>query len=485
MSREGVCGAMSGSEGRSTESSVPWWQTVHAALEGIARQRAGLDAEEARWIREAEAVQIWRPVGMVSMIDYLERICGYEPRTAQHRLRVAKALGDLPQLNEALAQGELSFSAVRELVRVATPATEGAWRAAAQDKNLRQLETLVAGHKPGDHPDDPVGDCARLHSLSFHEVSASSYALFRQARQMLDAENGARLSDSDVIAALANSVLDGSCSKSAPSAPGAPDEPAASDETSHGAEESVEAPAIDGVRGRAKTQVGLIVCKVCERAWQDGGGQRIPITPAERDRHLCDAQHIGDLDAATPARAVQDIPPATVRLIWARDQGCCQTPGCRSSIGLEIHHIIARAHGGSHEPPNLTLRCSSCHIAHHEGRLHIEGTAPDALTTHRVFAPAPPRTAPRNSTSAFSVPPPPVLEPASLPSSGAVPPLSAKYAAAARRTEALTALRSMGWSPSIAKSVVEAASAQISPDEPLEALLYAALRLCPKPSRTT
>src|SRR5262244_3200631 len=96
------------------------WRTIDRALRSIAKRRAALDAEEARWLREAEAMQIWRPLGMVSAIDYMERVLGYAPRTAQERLRVARALGDLPQLTAALAADQLSFSAVRELTRVAT-----------------------------------------------------------------------------------------------------------------------------------------------------------------------------------------------------------------------------------------------------------------------------------------------------------------------------------------------------------------------------
>src|ERR1041384_4613818 len=110
------------------------WKAVDRALRSIRRRRAALDAEEARLLRDAEGLQIWRPLGMVSMLDYLERVLGYAPRTAQDRLRVARALGDLPRLTAALTAGELAFSAVRELTRVATPATEAAWVAAAQDK---------------------------------------------------------------------------------------------------------------------------------------------------------------------------------------------------------------------------------------------------------------------------------------------------------------------------------------------------------------
>ena len=156
----------------------PRWRTVDRALRAIKQRRAALDADEARWLREAEALQIWRPLGMVSALDYLERELGYAPRSAQDRLRVARALGDLPELTAALAGGELPFSAVRELTRVATPATEAAWVTAATGKNLRQIEELVADHRPGDHPDDPPDPEARTHVVRF-ELSAPTFALLR------------------------------------------------------------------------------------------------------------------------------------------------------------------------------------------------------------------------------------------------------------------------------------------------------------------
>src|SRR4051812_17437184 len=105
------------------------WRVVDRALRTIRRRRSALDAEEARWLREAEALQIWKPLGMVSALDYMERVLGYAPRTAQDRLRVARALGALPQLTAALPSGELAFSAIRELPRIAKAATEAAWAA--------------------------------------------------------------------------------------------------------------------------------------------------------------------------------------------------------------------------------------------------------------------------------------------------------------------------------------------------------------------
>ena len=102
------------------------WRTVDRELRSIAKQRGALDAREARWLREAERLQIWKHLGMVSALDYLERILGYTPHAARERLRVASALAELPAIGEAFEHGELSFSAVRELTRVATTNTDAA-----------------------------------------------------------------------------------------------------------------------------------------------------------------------------------------------------------------------------------------------------------------------------------------------------------------------------------------------------------------------
>ena len=42
------------------------WRTVDRALQDIRHGRAALDAEEMYWLREADNLQIWRPLGLVS-----------------------------------------------------------------------------------------------------------------------------------------------------------------------------------------------------------------------------------------------------------------------------------------------------------------------------------------------------------------------------------------------------------------------------------
>ena len=327
----------------------PDWQAVDRALRGIARRRATLDADEARWLREADRLEIWRPLGMVSALDYLERALGYAPRTAQDRLRVARALGALPVMSRALAGGELAFSALRELTRIATPATEAAWLHAAAGKTLRQVEEMVAGRRPGDLPGDPPDPQARTHVVRF-ELTAETFARLRQARVALDREHGRYLGDDPFVAALCGAVLDG--------------------------------PPAGEPSGRARFQVAMTVCAHCRNGWQEGGGAQIPVGAATVERAMCDAQHIGSIDGDAPERAYQDVPPSVARLVWRRDGGRCRVPGCRSARGLELHHLVHRADGGSHDASNLVLACSACHQAHHAGTLTITGTA-DRLEVRR------------------------------------------------------------------------------------------------------
>jgi hypothetical protein len=144
---------MSGEIG--TGIDIGEWEMIDRTLRGLAEQRAKIDAEEAKWLREAERVHIWRQFGCASLLEYMERRLGYGPRAAQERLRVAFALDKLPVLAETLAAAELPFTAVRELTRVVTPETEATWIEATQDKNVHEIQALVSGHKQGDLPTDP------------------------------------------------------------------------------------------------------------------------------------------------------------------------------------------------------------------------------------------------------------------------------------------------------------------------------------------
>jgi hypothetical protein len=143
----------------------------------LARKRAGLDFEEGRWLLRAFRGKAHARLGYGSFAEYVERLFGYSPRQTQEELRVAEALEDLPKTALELEAGKISFSAVRELTRVATPETEGEWLEAARTKTVREVEELVSGQRPGNLPGDVPDPGARRHFLRF-EVSAEVSATF-------------------------------------------------------------------------------------------------------------------------------------------------------------------------------------------------------------------------------------------------------------------------------------------------------------------
>ncbi len=64
---------------------------------------------------------------------------------ARERVRVARAVGTLPRLAEALARGELSYAKVRALTRVATPETEARLLAVGRAGTAAHVERMVRG----------------------------------------------------------------------------------------------------------------------------------------------------------------------------------------------------------------------------------------------------------------------------------------------------------------------------------------------------
>ena len=323
-------GSMGGNEVTWTgEGQRQSWQDIDRALRDVARRRGALDAEEAQLLCIAVQREIWRAVGKASLLEYLEDVLGYSPRAAKERVRVALALEELPELADALATGELAFSAIRELTRVATPETQHAWREAARGQSLRQIEQAVSGRTRGDLPTDPPDPDLEDQLLSF-KVRPAVVALFRQMQQKLAAELGDVIyEDNGLFEAMCRRVI-----------------------------ESGEA---NESSGRARYQIMTFVCEACARGWREGAGVKAALDDADLARAECDAQRVGSNRA--PERAVQDVSPMVQRFVQNRDGNKCCVPACRASQHLEIHHVVPRAEGGTHKPDNLTLLCDG-HLAH-------------------------------------------------------------------------------------------------------------------------
>lgn len=393
------------------EQRVERHEQIDRELRAIARRRAGLEAEEARWLREAERLRIWRKLGYSTALEYLEDVFGYSPRTAKDRLRVARELGALPGLETQLRDGMLPYSAARELTRVMTPGTEAAWLARARGRNLRDIEDLVSGHARGDSPDAPKNPDLMTRRVTF-ELTPRVDALLQQARAMFEVECGEYIEDADFIEALCRTALaygtDGlfveiraaADTATAADARVSADTDGTAVDTATAADTRASAdtdgtaaartPAVATKAPRPAYRNIIRTCDRCSRVELEGRGRLVGLTASERELAACDAETVREADIVAAANAGTRRPaptltiPTKVRdLVWTRDGGRCRVPGCRATRHVAFHHLEHRAHGGEHTPANLILICDGHHKAAHDGLLTIGGTAADQLVFTR------------------------------------------------------------------------------------------------------
>ncbi|WP_299953465.1 HNH endonuclease signature motif containing protein [uncultured Modestobacter sp.] len=123
------------------------------------RIRAGavqLAAATAAWLRlvaEFDEREGWRGIGITSCAHWLAWKCALTPGTARQHVRVARALRELPLISAAFSAGELSYSKVRALTRVAEPGTEAELVEFARHATASQVERTVRAWRRADDVD--------------------------------------------------------------------------------------------------------------------------------------------------------------------------------------------------------------------------------------------------------------------------------------------------------------------------------------------
>lgn len=326
------------------------WEQIDARGLELARKQGELDVEIGEWMLEAREAEVHRHFGFGSFGEYLDRRMGYSFHAAAERLRVAEALVQLGETREALRSGRLTWSAAREITRVAVPETEREWLGVAEGRRASDVEKLVGGRRPGQLPSEPADPRLRRHALH-HDVGGETLGLWREAVRRLQQEIDPSLTEEEALREMARRVLGGPTDE-----------------------------------GRSPYQVSVSRCEDCGRAWQEARGERVELTPEHVERIGCDAQHVGPVDAAShvgrPMRASQDIAPATRRRVMHRDHGRCRVPGCRNATFLEVHHIQLRSEEGVSDMENLLVLCGAHHQRQHDGSLWIQGTASNAEFRH-------------------------------------------------------------------------------------------------------
>src|SRR5437762_3437564 len=174
----------------------------------IAELSAHLDAATARLlelIRAFDARGGWN-TGFRSCAAWLSWRVGLDLGAARERVRVARALGALPLLAQALARGELSYAKVRALTRVATPETEARLLGVGRAGTAAHVERIVRGWQCVDRAE--AREAAQRHrSRGLHVYPDTDGMVVVRGR--LEPEVGALLMQA--LAAARETLYQGAC----------------------------------------------------------------------------------------------------------------------------------------------------------------------------------------------------------------------------------------------------------------------------------
>jgi hypothetical protein len=332
----------------------------------------------------------WGAWGLQSCAHWLNWRCGISLNAAREKVRVAHALKDLPAISSAFESGQLSFSKVRALTRIADPANEAELLELAHHATAAQVEKLVRSYRY-------VGRLAeREQAMARHAARELTYyhdddgSLVIRAR--LPAEEGA------IVLQALNAAMDAQYTggnDEATTDDAAKDVTAVTsisedrfaqrraDALTTMAEISLRQgpePKPSAERYQAKRYQVVVHVTAETLAAGDAGRCELDsgprLAPDTARRIACDGSllRITDDAAGNPlniGRKTRAVPPAMHRALRSRDHGC-RFPGCTHNRFVDAHHIQHWANGGETSLHNLVLLCRRHHRLVHEGGFGVE-----------------------------------------------------------------------------------------------------------------
>jgi 5-methylcytosine-specific restriction endonuclease McrA len=356
----------------------------------IAELSAHLDAATARFlalIREFDTRGGWN-TGFRSCAAWLAWRVGLAPGAAREHVRVARALGTLPQLAQALARGELSYSKVRELTRVATPGTEERLLAVGRAGTAEHVERIVRGWRRVDRQAE-ARETARRHAsraLHVHQDEDGMVVL----RGRFEPEVGALLLQA---LAAARATLYPRGRADAPAADPSGDPPTMAQQQADALALLAETalhhgidPGAPGERYQVVVHVDAPTLAEPEQPGQSALEDGTHVPAGTSQRLSCDAsrtlmRHDEAGRVVEVGARTRTIPPALRRALQYRDRGC-RFPGCGVRFA-EGHHIRHWAQGGPTTLSNLALLCRRHHRAVHEEGYQVARGPDGALRFRR------------------------------------------------------------------------------------------------------
>ncbi len=338
---------------------------VDAHLRAAVAELRRAERSAVLWFAELMRRRFYRDCGYASIHAYAEAVLGFGQAKTYQFIRLAESLDGLPQLRASVEAGEMPWTKARSVAAVATPRSEDQWIALAKTSSARQLEARIRESRSEARRDpdqcdllapgaeqapasSPLPAPAPKVQVSFTlepEQHARWLAIVERLRKQGHAESKEEL----LLAAFA-ALAEADCTRGQTEAE------------------------CTRVQNAPPYQVVVYRCEDCGAARLTDGR---PLAPAVAAQAACDCREQRD---GAPNRA--SIPPALRRQVLARDGHRCQSPGCRATRFLEVHHREPRRRGGRNSAVNLVTLCAACHRLLHEGGAGLAAALPAAASSN-------------------------------------------------------------------------------------------------------
>jgi hypothetical protein len=322
-------------------------------------------------IYEFDQANGWSGPGLASCAHWLNWKCGINLGTAREKVRVARALQALPEVSAEFRRGEISYSKVRAITRVATAENEQQLLQIARHGTAAHVERVVRGFRKVQRIEALEHENQRhaLRSLQWHTDESGSLVV----RGRFTPEQGAVL-----VKALERVMEQEWQEQQNVSAETPVDELRPRSEPI--AQRRADALVRMAQSCPAETTGGdaflVHVHTDMETLRNDGTGAEAELetgghVSAETSRRLCcDASVVHwlndhDGQVLSIGRKSRSVPPSIRRALQRRDKGC-RFPGCTCNRFVDAHHVRHWADGGETRLDNLVLLCRRHHRLVHE-----------------------------------------------------------------------------------------------------------------------
>jgi hypothetical protein len=363
---------------------------------------AHLGAGMARWIAlvdEYDHREGWGSwSGVKSTSHWISWRCACSTRAAREHVRVARALRELPLTREAFGRGQISYSKVRTLTRVAAAESEEFLLHQATYATASQLDRMLSAYERSEREERGEPEL-RWHWNRDGSLSVEARLAPDDGRAFLDALEAAR-----------SKIRDEAHNGGDENGPAGPFEPLLGDVATNAEALSTiaESYLAHGPLERVGPQRQQLIVHVDVETLNGGPGRSQlehgpAIAPETACRLGCDASLQVLVKRGRKAlylgRKTRAISPALNLTLRERDRGC-RFPGCDNHRWVDAHHIVHWARGGETGLDNLVLLCRRHHRLVHEGGFSLTGDANEELVFRDPHgerlenAPRPPRGSP-------------------------------------------------------------------------------------------